>query len=126
MNNLLTTEWYRLPFDDVAAHLRTAPGPGLTQSEARKRLEQYGPNEVADRGSRSAWHVLLAQFTGVLTLVLFAAAVLSVFLGDLLDAGAILAIVVLNAVLGFFQEERAEQSMAALKRMGAPVGRARP
>ena len=125
MNNTLTTEWYRLPFDDVAAHLRTAPGPGLTQSEARKRLDQYGPNEVADRGSRSAWHVLLAQFTGVLTLVLFAAAILSVFLGDLLDAGAILAIVVLNAVLGFFQEHRAEQSMAALKRMAAPVVRVR-
>ena len=55
----------------------------------------------------------------------FAAAVLSVFLGDLLDAGAILAIVVLNAALGFFQEHRAEQSMAALKRMAAPLVRVR-
>ena len=102
-----------------------APVSGLTDSEARKRLDRYGPNVVADRGGRSAWRALLAQFTGVLTLVLFAAAVLSVFLGDLLDAGAILAIVVLNAALGFFQEHRAEQSMAALKRMAAPVVRVR-
>ena len=62
---------------------------GLGKSEARKRLDQYGPNEVADSGGRNAWHLLLAQFTGVLTLVLFVAPVLSVFLGDLLDAAAI-------------------------------------
>ncbi len=96
--------------------LGTEPRSGLTESEARKRLEQDGPNLVADRGGRSAWQALLAQFTGVLTLVLFAAAVLSLFLGDLLDAGAVLAIVVLNAALGFVQEHRAERSMAALKR----------
>jgi Ca2+-transporting ATPase len=119
------TDWYRLPLDDAAARLGTEPASGLTESEARKRLDRYGPNEVTDRGGRSAWRVLLAQFTGVLTLVLFAAAVLSVFLGDRLDAGAILAIVALNAALGFFQEERAEQSMAALKRMAAPVVRVR-
>jgi Ca2+-transporting ATPase len=68
---------------------------------------------------------LLAQFTGVLTLLLGAAAVLSAFLGDWLDAGAILIIVVLNGTLGFFQEYRAERSMAALKRMAAPVVRVR-
>jgi len=119
------TDWYRLPIEDASARLGTAPVSGLTESEARKRLDQYGANEVADRGGRSAWRVLLEQFTGVLTLVLFAAAVLSVILGDLLDAGAILAIVVLNAALGFFQERRAEQSIAALKRMAAPIVRVR-
>jgi Ca2+-transporting ATPase len=124
-NDKLTTDWHRLPIEDAAARLGTTPVSGLAESEARKRLAQFGPNEVADRGGRSAWRVLLAQFTGVLTLVLFAAAALSVFLGDLLDAGAILAIVVLNAALGFFQEHRAEQSMAALKRMAAPVVRVR-
>src|SRR5688572_12420055 len=89
------TDWYRLSVEDAAARLETAPVSGLTESDARKRLDEYGPNEVVDRGGRSAWRVLLAQFTGVLTLVLFAAAALSVFLGDWLDAGAILAIVVL-------------------------------
>jgi Ca2+-transporting ATPase len=124
-NDTLTNHWYRLPFEEAAARLRTTPVSGLTESEARKRLDQYGPNEVADRQGRSPWRVLLAQFTGVLTLVLFAAAVLSLFLGDWLDAVAILIIVVLNAALGFFQEHRAERSMAALKRMAAPVVRVR-
>ena len=120
-----STDWYRVPAEHAAARLGTEPEFGLTDSEARTRLDRYGPNVVEDRGGRSAWRVLLAQFTGVLTLVLFVAAVLSVFLGDALDAGAILAIVVLNAALGFFQEHRAERSMAALKRMAAPVVRVR-
>src|SRR5688572_28027241 len=115
------TDWHRITAEDAATRLGTPVVSGLGKSEAHKRLDQYGPNEVADSGGRNAWHLLLAQFTGVLTLVLFMAAVLSVFLGDLLDAGAILAIVVLNAALGFFQEHRAEQSMAALKRMAAPL-----
>jgi P-type Ca2+ transporter type 2C len=120
-----STDWYRVSAAEAAARLGTDPASGLTDSEARKRLDQYGPNVVAERGGRSAGQVLLAQLTGVLTLVLCAAAVLSAFLGDWLDAGAILAIVVLNATLGFFQEHRAERSMAALKRMAAPVVRVR-
>jgi len=119
------TDWYRLGVEDAAARLGTPVVSGLAGSEARRRLDQYGPNEIADSGGRKAWHLLLAQFTGVLTLVLLAASVLSVFLGDLLDAGAILAIVVLNAALGFFQEHRAEKSIAALKRMAAPLVRVR-
>ena len=118
-------EWYRLSVQDTVARLGTSSASGLTASEAVQRLERYGPNEVADRGRRSPWHVLLEQFTGVLTLVLFAAAVLSAFLGDLFDAGAILAIIVLNAALGFVQENKAEQSMAALRRMAAPTVRVR-
>jgi P-type Ca2+ transporter type 2C len=120
-----STDWYRVSAEEAAARLGTEPASGLTDSEARKRLDQYGPNVVAERGGRSAGQALLAQFTGVLTLILCAAAALSAFLGDWLDAGAILAIVVLNATLGFFQEHRAEQSMAALKRMAAPVVRVR-
>lgn len=120
-----SADWYQVSAEEAATRLGTEPASGLTDSEARKRLERYGPNVVAERGGRSALQALLAQFTGVLTLVLGAAAVLSAFLGDWLDAGAILAIVVLNATLGFFQEYRAERSMAALKRMAAPVVRVR-
>ena len=120
-----STDWYKVSAEEAATRLGTEPASGLTDSEARERLDRYGPNVVAERGGRSALQALLAQFTGVLTLVLGAAAVLSAFLGDWLDAGAILAIVVLNATLGFFQEYRAEQSMAALKRMAAPVVRVR-
>lgn len=118
-------DWSRATAEDTAARLGTRPASGLTEAEAQKRLEEYGPNEVTDRGGHSALQLLLAQFSGVLTLVLFGAAVLSAFLGDFLDAAAILAIVLLNAALGFFQEHRAERSMAALKRLAAPVVRVR-
>jgi Cation transporter/ATPase, N-terminus len=77
-----STDWYRVPAEDAAARLGTEPEFGLTDTEARTRLDRYGPNVVEDRGGRSAWRTLLAQFTGVLTLVRFVAAVLSVFLGD--------------------------------------------
>jgi Ca2+-transporting ATPase len=117
--------WHRLTAEEAARRLDTTPASGLTAAEAQRRLERYGPNEVADRGGRGPWRILLAQLTGVLTVVLYAAAALSVSLGDLLDATVILAIVVLNAALGFFQEHRAERSMAALKRMAAPLVRAR-
>ena len=118
-------DWHRLSGESAAARLGADPATGLTELEAQKRLDQYGPNEVTDRGGRSPWRLLLAQFTGVLTFVLLAAAVLSAFLGDWLDAGAIAAIVVLNGALGFVQEHRAERSMAALKRMAAPIVRVR-
>src|SRR4029453_6097970 len=90
-----STDWYRVPAEHAAARLGTEPEFGLTDSEARTRLDRYPPHVGGGRGGRSAWRALLAQFGGVLTLVLLAAAVLSVYLGDALDAGAILAIVVL-------------------------------
>jgi Ca2+-transporting ATPase len=74
---------------------------------------------------KSPWKILLEQLTNIMTIILIIAAVLSFFLGDVLDAGVILAIVVLNALLGFRQEYRAEQSMAALKQLAVPVVKVR-
>jgi len=125
MNGPPSADWYRLSAEEALRRLGTTPASGLTEAEVPRRVEQYGPNELADQGGRGPWQILLAQLAGVMTLVLFAAAAISVFLGDVLDAVVILAIVVLNAALGFFQEYRAEQSMAALKRMSAPVVRVR-
>jgi P-type Ca2+ transporter type 2C len=119
------TEWHRVHAEDAAAELGTSLVSGLAESEAGRRLDRHGPNEIEDVGSRGAWQTFFAQFTGVLTLVLLAAAGLSIVLGDLLDAGAIAAIVVLNALLGFVQEHKAERSMAALRRMAAPLVRVR-
>ena len=125
MNGPPPVDWYRLSAELALRRLGTTPASGLTDAEVRRRAEQHGPNEVADQGGRRPWQILLAQLAGVMTLVLFAAAAMSAFLGDVLDAVVILAIVVLNAAFGFFQEYRAEQSMAALKRMSAPVVRVR-
>jgi P-type Ca2+ transporter type 2C len=121
----LVTDWYRLPVDDTARRLETSLAAGLTDAEAQRRLSQYGANQVQEDGGPSRWQILVGQLTGVMTVVLFAAAVISVVLGDVLDAIVILAIVVLNAALGYSQEYRAEKSMAALKRLSAPTVRVR-
>jgi len=117
--------WYRLGIDEAATQVHANLTQGLTHAEARRRLEQNGPNEVVDRGGRSRWQILVGQLTGILTLVLVAAAAVSVLLQDIIDAIVILAIVVLNAALGYVQESRAEQSMAALTRLSAPTVRVR-
>jgi len=121
----LASDWYRLSVKEVERKLDTALVSGLTDTEARRRLERYGPNEIAERAGRTRLQIFVEQLTGVLTLVLVAAVIISVFLGDLLDAVVILAIIVLNAALGYSQEYRAEQSMAALKRLATPRVRVR-
>ena len=86
-------------------------------------MANSGPNELVERGSRSPWQLLWEQLTAVMVLILIAAAVLSLFLGKYLEAGAIGAIVILFALLGFFQEYRAEKAIAALKKLAVPAVR---
>ena len=117
--------WYLLEPAEAAAHLEVAPGQGLSADEAAARMSRYGPNELVERGGRPPWRILLEQLTGTLVLILIVAAVVSAIIGDVKDAVAILAIVVLNAILGFVQEYRAEQAMAALKKLAVPLVRVR-
>jgi Ca2+-transporting ATPase len=119
------SNWYQLPLSEVLQQLNTTAATGLTQAEVTRRLEQYGPNALIEQGLTSPWKILLEQLTNVMTVILIVAAIISFFLGDLLDAGVILAIVVLNAGLGFRQEYKAEQSMAALKQLAVPVVKVR-
>ncbi|HSB91446.1 MAG TPA: cation-translocating P-type ATPase [Anaerolineales bacterium] len=112
--------WHALETNDVFRELKTSPDAGLTAEEAARRLARYGPNELAEAPRPGFWHMLLAQFSNFIVLVLIAAAAVSMALGDYLEGGAILAIVVLNAVLGVVQERRAEQALAALRRLAAP------
>ncbi len=93
---------------------------GLTSEEARARLEKYGPNELTERPRPGFLKLLLAQLNNFLIIILIVAAVVSLLLGEVIDAVAIMAIVVLNSVLGVVQESKAEQALAALKRMAAP------
>ncbi|RJX20025.1 MAG: cation-translocating P-type ATPase, partial [Ammonifex sp.] len=90
-------------------------------AEAGLRLQKYGPNVLIETRRKSPWLILWDQLTAVMMIVLIIAAVISFFVGDYKDTIAILAIVVLNAILGFTQEYRAEQAMAALKRFATPV-----
>jgi Ca2+-transporting ATPase len=105
---------------EVVSQLATDPSTGLSEAEVQRRLGVHGPNELEERGLRSPWHILWEQLTGVMVLILIAAAVISGLLGDWKDAVVIMAIVVLNAILGFTQEYRAEKAMAALKQLAVP------
>jgi Ca2+-transporting ATPase len=102
--------------DTFHTHLRT----GLTHQQAQERLEEHGPNELVERPRPGFLSMLLDQFNNFLVIILIVAAVISLLLGEIVDASAIMAIVVLNAVLGMVQESKAEQALAALKKMAAP------
>ncbi len=114
------SSWHALAAAETAAQLETSPRAGLTADEAAARLRRYGPNALVEVGGRRGFKIFLSQFTDFLVLVLIGACVVSAFLGEFVDAAAILAIVVLNGVLGFVQEYRAEKSLKALREMAAP------
>ena len=118
-----TTPWHSRSIEDVAGALETNTDQGLTPQEAQRRLERYGLNELAEAPRPGFWQVLLRQFQDFLILILIVAAGVSFLLGETIEAGAILAIVILNAVLGVIQENKAEEALAALKKMAAPDAR---
>ncbi|HHY46721.1 MAG TPA: cation-translocating P-type ATPase [Firmicutes bacterium] len=108
-------------FEHVARELGVDLARGLTPSEADERLARYGPNALQEERPKSVFEMLLEQFKDFLVLILIASTFIAALLGELLDAGVILAIVVLNAIMGLIQERRAERALSALKKMAAPV-----
>jgi len=115
-------DWHQKELKAVLAEL-DVPIDGLRSEEAGKRLVKYGRNELVEKRKRSLPAKFLDQFRDFMILVLIAAAVVSGFVGELADTVAILVIVLLNAVIGFVQEYRAEKAMEALKQMAAPASR---
>ncbi|MBI4573813.1 MAG: cation-translocating P-type ATPase [candidate division NC10 bacterium] len=114
------TLWYAMPIGEVLKELEATP-QGLSREEAARRLERYGPNTLKEEKRISPWEILLGQFKNFLILLLIAATVISVLLGETLDAIVIFAIVIASAVLGFYQEYRAEKALQALKAMASPT-----
>ena len=119
------SEWYQLDTEEVLQKLQTDPEVGLSSAEAQQRLEQYGYNELIERGVKSPWLILWDQLREVMVVILIIAAIVSAFLGDIRDVIVIMAIVVLNAALGFSQEYRAERAIAALKKLAVPTVKVR-
>ena len=115
--------WHTSQPEAVAAALHTSFDQGLSDHEARERLQQEGSNELPEAPPPSLLRLFFSQFTSVIVWVLMGAAILSGLLEDWLDAAAILAIVLLNGVLGFVQEFRAERSLAALRNMSVATAR---
>jgi Ca2+-transporting ATPase len=116
----LTHLWHAVPAPDAFDLLRSRPD-GLTGSEARKRLERYGPNELQETRRISPWQILLEQFKNVLIIILLIATVISFFLGHGLESVVIAVIVLFAVLLGFVQEYRAERAIEALRQMTAPT-----
>ncbi len=111
--------WHSQSADEILAQLGSA-ATGLSTQEAARRLATNGPNELKEGKRIGSLHIFFGQFKSVIIWILIAAGVISGLLGEVVDAIAILAIVVLNAVIGFYQEFKAEKSIAALKKMTAP------
>jgi Ca2+-transporting ATPase len=121
----LAPEWHTLGTEEVLRRLEVAPDQGLTDDQVESRLAQHGRNELEEGQTRGPLAILLDQFKETMVIVLIVAAVISGALGEVKDTVAILIIVILNAILGFTQEYRAEQAMAALKKLSNPVVKVR-
>ena len=111
------------PVDVVIAGLATDAERGLDGPSAAERLDRYGPNQLTESPPVPVWRRFLDQFQALVIWILIVAAVIAGALGEWVDTLAILAIVLLNGVLGFLQEERAEQALAALRRLSAPLAK---
>ncbi len=114
-------KWHAMEPATALATLNSDPKQGLSDDEAKARLDAYGPNEIQEAKKASSWRLLLSQFKETLVLILIVAAIISIAIGEALDSAVILAIVFASAGLGFYQEYRAEKSLALLKKLAAPA-----
>jgi Ca2+-transporting ATPase len=111
--------WHTLSPEEVLSHFKVQDN-GLSTEDAQKRLEQYGPNQLQEAPRPTFLQMLWEQLNNFVVILLIIASIISALLGDYIEAAAIMAIVVLNAVLGIVQERRAEEALAALKKLAAP------
>lgn len=114
--------WHQLHTDETLEKLGTTAN-GLSTADAQEKLLKFGANELQEGKKKSIAGILLSQFKDVMILILLAAAIISGFIGDLTDTIVILVIVLLNALVGFFQEYRAEKAMQALKQLSVTQAR---
>lgn len=119
------TDWHRKTVADVIEQLGSDAARGLANDLVVSRQAEHGPNELVETGGRGPWRILWEQLSGAMVLMLIVAAVVSAILHEYTDSVVILAIVVLNAALGLFQDYRAEKALAALKKFAVPIVRVR-
>jgi len=112
--------WHAIAANEVLKQLHVNEENGLTSEQASERLTQYGPNQLQEAPRPTFWKMLWDQLNNFVVIMLIVASLVSAFLGDYVEAAAIMAIVVLNAILGIVQESRAEEALAALQKLAAP------
>ncbi|UAC49341.1 calcium-translocating P-type ATPase, SERCA-type [Bacillus aquiflavi] len=113
-------KFHQMNKDQIEKILKTNAQTGLSEQEVKKRIQQYGFNELEEGEKQSTLLIFFSQFKDFMVLVLLAATLVSGLLGEYIDAIAIIAIVLINGLLGFFQERKAEKSLQALKELSAP------
>lgn len=114
--------WYNRSVDEALQHFGSRSA-GISEAEAAARLAGNGRNELADHQGFSPWDIFFGQFKSLVIWILIVAGLIAGFLGERVDAIAIFSIVILNSVVGFYQEFTAEKSIGALKKMAAPHAR---
>jgi Ca2+-transporting ATPase len=114
------SRWHTLPATEVLRQLDTLADRGLSTQEVESRLKQYGPNALVEAPPITFWQMLWEQLNNFVVIMLIVASLISAVLGDYEESAAIIAIVILNAALGVIQERRAEQALAALRKLAAP------
>ncbi len=114
--------WHVLPAEEVMRALST-PIEGLASEEARRRLEEFGPNQLEVQRGPSAWQRLIAQFKSPLVAILGVSAIVAVFVGKPFDVWVIVVVLFLNAIIGFIQESKAADAIEALKKLTSPRAR---
>lgn len=126
MNESRTVEevWHAVELDEVFKRLATSK-TGLNTNEAQERLLTYGRNELTQEESVSFWQALSGQFASIVIWLLIVAAAIAAVMGEWIDSTAIVVIVLINALLGAYQEHSAEQAILALKRLTIPRARVR-
>ncbi|MDI9819754.1 MULTISPECIES: cation-transporting P-type ATPase [unclassified Legionella] len=112
--------WHSRPFNDIQNEFVTSPKSGLTELEAKKRLIDSGYNELPSVAQRSAFARLVAQFKNILICILLVAALATLYLGKFIDASIIFGVVLINTLIGFIQEGKAERAIAAIREMLSP------
>jgi len=112
----MNQEPYQEQLQDLIQRLQSNPQQGLDSQQAAALLEKYGRNELKEKKKQTMLQKLLAQFKDVMVLILIGASLVSAFLGEYIDAVVIIAIVLINAILGVVQEGRAEKAIEALKK----------
>src|SRR5690606_30900215 len=116
----MQANWHTMPPAAVLQHTQSS-AIGLTSDEAKKRLHEQGPNTLPTATTESAWKRFIRQFHNVLIYVLLAATGVTLLLQHYVDAAVIFAVVIINAVIGYYQEGKAESALAGLRHMLAPT-----
>ncbi|GAB3067729.1 cation-translocating P-type ATPase [Virgibacillus ainsalahensis] len=114
-------KWYQLDVDRVEQKLHVTSSRGLTAKQVEQRRKQYGENILQGQKQTSKWLIFLKQFQDFMVIVLLAATLIAGLLGEFIDAIAIMVIVLVNGIIGFFQEQKAENSLEKLKELSAPM-----